>query len=339
MTTSGRAMGMGERKLNQLEKLDDKQILRDPESIFCFAYMRNEMRRLPYFLEYHRNLGVDRFFLMDNESDDGTREFMLAQPDCHCFHAEGSSFASNVYPPNWTNTLLNVFGHGHWCMNMDADELLVYPGSEKVCLKTLCAYLDETGAQAMIAPLLDMYSDGPITEAQYTDGQSFIDAAPYFDSTPGLMRANPGCYPAQLMFGGVRERVFWQGPFKKTNPPCLTKVPLVRWQRGMEFIAAQHTLSAVRFADVRGALLHFKFLTDFGARTSTELERNDGVQEKSLQEREAYAIALRRSPKLSLMSEGSARYRGTQQLVELGWMTSTPRFSKFLETSAGGQHA
>jgi hypothetical protein len=79
-----------------LQKLDSKRIPNNRNEIRAFVGVRNELARLPNFLEYHRQLGVDRFFVMDNESDDGTRDYVLSQPDCHCFHTEGSHFAQNI---------------------------------------------------------------------------------------------------------------------------------------------------------------------------------------------------------------------------------------------------
>ena len=42
-----------------------------PNDILLFCTMRNEDVRLPYFLRYYRDLGVDHFLFVDNASDDG----------------------------------------------------------------------------------------------------------------------------------------------------------------------------------------------------------------------------------------------------------------------------
>jgi len=323
-------MEMAENQNVQLEKLDDRQISSKSGRVLSFIGIRNEILRLPFFLEYHRNLGVDQFFVMDNGSDDGTREYVLEQPDCHCFHTEGSHFANNVKPPNWTNTLLNVFGEGQWCVAMDADELLVYPDCESVNLAGFCKYLDRSGTGAFEASMIDMYCDGPIADAHYESGQKFMDAAPYFDPEPGTVKQNFGGYPQYQMFGGVRERVFWKGRFKQTQPPCLTKVPLVKWQRGMHYFVAQHTISPVGFSELKGALLHFKFHTGFEDKTELSLSENDDVQEKGLQERQAYVEVLRQNPKLQLKNNQSLRYQNSQQLVDLGWMKSSPEYVSYV---------
>jgi hypothetical protein len=58
--------------------------------ILAFATLRNERARLPQFLDHHRALGVDHFLIVDNESDDGTPDFLCGQPDVSLWHAAGS---------------------------------------------------------------------------------------------------------------------------------------------------------------------------------------------------------------------------------------------------------
>ena len=47
-----------------------------------FAVMRNEMYFLPAFLAHYRALGVKQFVIVDDASDDGTTQYLAAQPDC-----------------------------------------------------------------------------------------------------------------------------------------------------------------------------------------------------------------------------------------------------------------
>ena len=323
-------MMVGGNSSRHMTRLDDRPIDTGPDDILCFVGVRNEVVLLPHLLAHYRKLGVDRFFFLDNGSTDGTRELILEQPDSHCFHTEGSHFAENVAPPRWLNTLMNVFGTGHWCISVDADELLVYPDCERVDLHELCQYLDSTGTDAVIGCMVDMYSDGPLADASY-DGQiGLVEASPYFDPEPGWLRARDGMYPPEQMFGGVRERVFWRGRFKQTLPPCLTKVPIVRWRQGTQYGVVQHTISKVTFSELRVALLHFKFVWGFRHKSVSSLSENMKLKEKGLEERAAYIEALERNPKLALRNEDSVRYRDADQLVRLGWMKTSDRYRNFV---------
>ena len=57
-----------------MERLDNLAIPDRADEIRCFFCGRNEARRLPEFLEYHRRLGVERFFFVDNGSTDESVE-------------------------------------------------------------------------------------------------------------------------------------------------------------------------------------------------------------------------------------------------------------------------
>ena len=84
------------------------------------------MIRLPHFLDYYRRLGVDHFLFVDNGSDDGTAEYLAAQPDVSLW-ATNHSYRLARFGVDWLGWLQWRYGHGHWCLTVDADELLVYP--------------------------------------------------------------------------------------------------------------------------------------------------------------------------------------------------------------------
>ena len=57
-----------------------------------FAVVRNEMLRLPRFLAYYRERGIHRFFLVENNSTDGTASYLAEQKDV-CLYQTQESFA------------------------------------------------------------------------------------------------------------------------------------------------------------------------------------------------------------------------------------------------------
>jgi len=130
--------------------------------IRAFATCRNERLRLPAFLKHYRDLGVNRFFVIDNDSSDGTTDYLVGQPDVHLFRT-ANRYSEAEMGTNWLNALLSEFGVGSWCVTVDIDELLVYPGSENVPLPTLTAYLDDHGYEALSCMLLDLYPARSLT--------------------------------------------------------------------------------------------------------------------------------------------------------------------------------
>ncbi len=313
-----------------------------------FVKVRNEAARLPHFLSYYRSLGADRFVIVDNASTDGTPDLLAAQGDVHLFHAGGSFGAANGGQA-WLNALLDAYGEGHWCLTVDADELLSYPGCERTDLPAFCAGLADEGAEALACMLLDMYG-GAAGVAEYAPGEPFLAACPWFDPGP-YWRAGPSAdCPAYEIYGGVRQRVFyphWHAPstalrlserlydfgnrfaavrgsatiqsWRTRRPPNLAKVPLVRWRAGLRYLACTHKITPVRVAAASGCLLHFKFLGDFRAKATHEARRGeyfDGAREYR-----RYAAVLADDPGMTLWYPGAVRFQDSAQLARLGLMT------------------
>lgn len=322
--------------MNQLGSENDPLVRQDGNSLVCrrdeihaVACIKNEYLRLPFFLQHHRELGVDRFFFIDNGSTDGSQEYVLSQPDCHLFACAGNFFRSNVKPPLWCNAIRNTYCVGHWCVSLDADELLFYPHIEKMKLPSLCAFMDSRGEDALETLMLDMYGQEPLTSATYARGESFLNNYSYFDPELGIETPIEGENPPVLTFSKFRTRAFWTGEYKRQQPPCITKVGLAKWRHGMNYGVSQHVLTKGVFSGVRGVLLHFKFFPGFLNASSADVEANRNVREKSLSERQAYLEAVRRNPQMTLHHEGSARYENSRQLVSMGWMRTTPEFEIF----------
>ena len=116
------------RKRRQLTPVLDRTDLIAEGAILCFSTVRNEIIRLPYFLEYYRKLGVQNFLMVDNDSDDGTPDYLAAQPDVSLWQT-AHSYKLSRFGVDWLTWLQIKYGHGHWCLTVDADEILVYPHS------------------------------------------------------------------------------------------------------------------------------------------------------------------------------------------------------------------
>jgi hypothetical protein len=289
-----------------------------------FLLVRNELTRLPWLLAYYRGLGVDRFLVLDNDSDDGTREWLLAQgPDVHLFHTT-ASYAKSAAGVRWTNRLLDEHGTGAWCLTVDGDEALVYPHAETLPLKRLTRYLDAIGAEAMLAPMLDMYADAPLDAVTYAPGQSLIEAFPWFDGEGYVLR-DSAKFPYLRLLGGCRARVFYP---TQASGPVLQKVPLIRWARDIKYTSGKHTAFPCRLADVTGALLHFKYLPEFAAAARREVAR--GQHYLGGAEYRTYLRRLEAGDGLSLMGPASRRYRHSGQLVELGLIQTSSRFDAYV---------
>jgi Glycosyl transferase family 2 len=94
-----------------LDHTVDRRPAAAPGEIRAFATCRNERLRLPAFLRHYRNLGVDRFFIVDNDSSDGTTDYLVGQADVHLFRTANRYSAAHM-GTDWLNALLGEFGVG-----------------------------------------------------------------------------------------------------------------------------------------------------------------------------------------------------------------------------------
>lgn len=308
-----------------LTRRDDKFLDISPQAILCCSVVRNEALRLPFFLEYYRRLGVTRFMMVDNASQDETLAYLQAQPDVYVWHSAYSFNAAN-FGAGWFEVLLRAYGRQHWSVIADTDELLVYPGSTAHeqserrgrTLAELCADLERKHKRVLTAMLVDMYSDKPIRDTHYTRGESFFDLCPFFDRRV-YHRASPeaGPYKNQTVyFGGVRQRVFGDA-----IGYYLSKTPLLRYDDDTVLAGGQHwtNLPASQIATETGALLHFKFFSTFPTYAAAQAERQEhyGNAEQYVE----YADRLAQNPALTLYDTNeSIRFEQSQQLTDMGVM-------------------
>lgn len=301
----------------RLERKDKLATPLRPTDIFCCIAVRNELPRLPFFLEFYRERGVNRFFFIDNGSSDGSVEFLLSHPDVNVWSSP-LSFKQADFGAAWYEVLLRSFAVGHWVLLVDADELLVYPDFEAKSLQTLCRDLEQQNKRAFDAVLLDMYSDRTIADTHYQAGQSFIEICPYFDrefcsrtiESAGPFKNQTG------FFGGVRQRIFG-----KEGNYYLSKVPLIKYGTDCLLSGGQHWTNLPRplIADDSGCLLHFKFFADFGAYVREQVVREEHY-DNATQYKE-YLAKIDSCSHIKLFdSRYSIRFTNSRQLVEMGIM-------------------
>jgi hypothetical protein len=284
------------------------------DEILAVACVRNELLRLPWFLAYHRRLGVDRFLVVDNGSADGTSALLDAEEDVVRFWAPGS-YAESACGIEWTNEVTRRHGLGHWVLTLDADECFYYPDRERHGLVDLTSFLERRGANAMRAPLLDMYPPGPLAEARYDAGSDPLSAFPFFDSDYETATFEGRPY---IVRGGPRQRLFWDTAGHGHPSPFLMKVPLVKWRDRAPYTKSTHVVRKAEFADISGVLLHFTLAHDFAARAAEETRRKEHFADA--RQYAAYDRVMREQPDLVVRNAQSRRLHDSATLTELGLM-------------------
>ena len=292
------------------------------KDILLFSTLRNERVRLPYFLSYYRNQGVNHFLIVDNGSTDGSRDYLAGQADVSLWSTD-ASYKRAHFGVDWLTALQWRFAHGHWTLVVDPDEFLVYPFCDTRPLRALTDWLDSCEIRSFSAMLLDMYPKGPVTAQRYREGQNPFEIASYFDS--GNYTLTPNRWLANLWIqGGPRARSF--SAHDPYAAPALNKIPLVRWRRQYAYDSSTHMLlprGLNRVYDAQGGerasgcLLHAKFLDTLADKTDEEMQR--GQHYADSREYAAYQAELERTP--DLWSKWSEKYVNWRQLEILGLMS------------------
>jgi len=285
--------------------------------LVCCA--RNEMPRMPAFLAHYRRLGVGHFLVLDNQSDDGLRDYLAQQPDCSSWLADGSYKASN-FGMDWCNALLARYGVGKWCLTVDPDEFLVYPYCEQRDLHSLTARMEAIGQPSLYSVLIDAYGEGPLSRTTLTPGGDPFAICPWFDRFNLTQRFDPETQGFWVQ-GGVRMRRFFAD--RPDMAPALNKVPLVRWTAGLRYVSSMHHLNDPRLNctvngrkdAVSAALLHFKYVSLLRDKAAEEMVRGEHYAGST--EYKAYFDAgdvVLHDPNIS------QRYVDSEQLLQLGFM-------------------
>lgn len=310
------------RKRRELTSVVDRTNLIRPEGILLFSTLRNEKIRLPYFLEYYRDLGVNHFLIVDNDSEDGSREYLEMQPDVSLWTTK-HSYKRSRFGVDWLNYLQIKYAHGHWALVVDPDEFFVYPFCDTRPLRALTDWLDASSIKSFSAMLLDMYPKGPFDIQPYHEGQNPFEIAPYFDSGNYTISRNHR-YGNLWIQGGPRARMFFDDLPERA--PALNKIPLVKWDRDYAYVSSTHMLLPRGLNQVydewggekaSGCLLHAKFLDTFAVKAEEEMERQQHYANSH--EYRAYRAAISTQP--DLWCKWSEKYINWRQLEILGLMS------------------
>lgn len=305
-----------------LSPVQDRTRLIRPGGILALSTLRNERVRLPFFLSYYRDLGIDHFLMVDNGSNDGSAEYLAAQPDVSIWQTE-ASYKRSHFGVDWLAWLQRRHCHGHWSLTVDVDEFFVYPFCDTRSLRALTDWLDASSLRSFSAMLLDMYPKGPIGAQLYRDGQDPFEIAAYFDSGNYMLSRNHR-FGSLWIQGGPRARAFFADDPR--HAPALNKIPLVKWHRNYAYESSTHMLLPRGLNQVHdtwggekasGCLLHAKFLDTFAAKAKEEVMRAQHYANS--QEYKAYRASV--DTRLDLWCKWSEKYINWRQLEILGLMS------------------
>jgi hypothetical protein len=323
----------------------------DPDRLTLFSTMKNEMGFLPAWLSHHRAIGAEQFLIWDDASDDGSFEYLSAQPDVVVMRSDLHYGHPLLYRdpdgvekevrlgPYFKIALPHLFFDGAYVGYVDADEFLILPpGVSGLC--DVVARLEAEGAPSAVASVVEFF---PASAAGLSGDlpQSFeglLEAYPWFQAEP-LVTLRSGAQP-ELIGASKTSRLFkkydvkpqvrregWQRLWMSSRAKKAQqfqksprhKTPLVRRDAGSR-LTGSHSANLPPSDGVLLTVAHFVFTAQFADKIARATAW--GAHANAAAKYRYYAQLLERMQGVEdgFLDAGTRRYTGPQQLVDCGLM-------------------
>lgn len=266
----------------------------------------NEKERIDVFLNHYRKIGIKRFAIIDNGSTDGTVDYLKAQSDVELFQIK-VKFESKI-KVGWINRIISYYGTNYWYLVVDADELIVWQGVEKINIQKILIYLEKRNITRARALMIDMYSK----EIKWNTDETFEEIYPdcrYFDHDTYYHKKSKELY---LICGGPRKR-------KLGIEAWLTKYPLFKLKEN-DFFCNPHVLYPYenKRTPCYLALLHYKFLTNTDKRKMQKYARAGNYARNSAEYKKYLQKQREDINNFNFYFEKSLLYQSSESLERIG---------------------
>ena len=310
---------------------------KDPKGIVLFSIMRNERFFIEAFLKHYRELGVDHFLILDDGSDDGTREILTEQRDVTVLVSEfayGEVYRRVSLPLlhfqqmragiRLKALLPSAMLQDQWCVYADADEYSILP-PDIHSLQQLVSKLDRLSCRVVLGVVVEFYpqtySDMKLDVEEAKTFGELLNMAPYFDSAKLLDVNAQG--DIERLRPSASGRLFRQygvplgstSGTKKHRGSATHKLPLIKPGHRVKLLSG-HKASVSASPDLALTVAHFKFTPDVLRRTNLAL--NTQAWSGGSQKYSKYELLFKKMAACdgTFMSADSIRYTSSKQMVE-----------------------
>jgi hypothetical protein len=312
-----------------------EEVRYEQDELVVLCLLRNAKSYVSSFVDHYSSMGVKHMIFLDNGSTDGTVESLKSYDNVTVLRSE---MPFQRYQLLMRQYLIERFGRQRWSLLVDIDELFDYPFSDVVGLKALLRYLSENDYTAMVAHMLDMFPEEPLSEAAGNEVVSlkeqhrFYDLADinYFDyqDVQGVNNV-VSSQDIKILQGGVQKRLF------KLHP-LLIKHPLVFYDEQLIPVdLSEHWAGNARVADISGILLHYKL-----SRSLYDLVRRENLEQRYINRHgkyQKYLSVLETSPELLIRNDTSRELKNVNDLIGTQYASISKEYVKFMQSELRGQ--
>ena len=307
---------------------------RQPEArgkVAVFGIIRNEQYLLPHFLAHYRQLGVKDFWFHDDMSDDGTFEYLMAQPDCGVTRSNlrfGDMFDDNIFGRRVKTLVPRKLLMGRWVATLDADEFMLLPPGFDT-LPQLASAMERNGLKVARALMMDFFPETLRSLRTARMEANPFELNPYFD--PWKLLVWPDQMPNVTKISvtdGVRPRILEEllrrngasgVNMKDYRYANVNKTPLAFWSGDLHALGA-HRMSVLPSDRLQLVLAHFKFYPGHEARTDEAVR--EGVHWNGASEYHLLKAANDLLMDWPLQGPVTQRFAGKDALLKVGLLFS-----------------
>jgi hypothetical protein len=301
-----------------------KKIAYAMDELIVLCVVRNGALHVKSFLEHHLALGVKHIVLLDNGSTDETVELARKFERVTILQTRRPY---RRYETVMKRYLVRRFSKDRWNLMADIDELFDYPFSEVLDVGTLLTYLNGNSYTAVLAQVLDLFSDTPLKDVKSAPGDSLKESHTYYDIS-NVERApysfgTPANAEIKMHAGGIRKSIFGtENGLTKAALICLSPdlIPFVGW----------HQTANAAIGDFTCVLQHYPFVSTFSTKVQ-EAVQTDRYRVSAAEEYRKYWARLKENPDLSLKQVTARRFEGVNSLLENGFLVVSAEYRRCVE--------
>lgn len=301
----------------------------DLDELLVSSVVRNGELYIKSFMDHYRSMGVKHFVFLDTGSTDRTVELLCVQEGVTVLQ---SNAAFGKYENTMRRYLAETFSPGRWNLCSDIDELFDYPFSERLSLRDFLRYLNQNKYSAVVAHMLDMFSESPLNELKSKAEDLVKDKYRYYDISTidkeDYLWSECSNPDIKFHWGGIRKLLF-------NTKTGLTKAPLVLMDGRVKPFIRWHHPRGARMADISCLLRHYPFLSSFLAKVR-DATRTGRYGPLVTDEYKEYARVLKGRATVNLKFESAQLFTGLKQLIDDQFLMVSEKYCDWVRDHGRG---
>lgn len=270
-------------------------------TIICVV--KNEADKLNTFFNHYNKIGKFNFIIIDNGSSDSSVQ--IAIDNCAVIYQCTEAFSTNR-KLSWINKVYSKIPIETWTILLDADELLVFDGYERMTVNDVLKAFDKKGIGTSAAIMIDMFSTKQCPRDKYLENYIYFENRFHEEKS----------FFFNSVYGGIREREF---KFGKERIFLIKKHPIVKKDTDTMLIHCHYIYPFEKNfnSTIYFGLLHYKLF-------DSEIEKYkkiaiDGSYGDGSIEYKTYvkAFADKTYEQIFAISQDSVLYQGSESLKKI----------------------